>query len=285
MREKLTFDDFQSSCFGKQWRIQRGCSRRPLKFYWLWVFFLSHFVSEYLEISSDSTREHIKNPQRASKALKRAVDPGRKGLRASRPWCAGAHIIFCAPPPPPPPPPMNSWIRPWKERYKQMWELQIMNSEENTTESKLHYLFMNHCIFSSFFFGSQHRKYIVKSYRSGEKKKSIFTNLWWILSSPQVILKSWDRCPKFSIIISSRFLSSLINVLPFPQELTIKLMSDWPIEDVEFVKDMNIKDSIRIDTFTGNLSTSTSNLITIFARQLRFQHVFNVFKFALEFRL
>lgn len=28
-------------------------------------------------------------------------------------------------------------------------------------------------------------------------------------------------------------------------------MSDWPLDVVEFVKDMSIKDSIRIDTFTG----------------------------------
>ena len=67
-------------------------------------------------------------------------------------------------------------IRPWKERYKQMWELQIMNTEENTTtESKLHYLFMNRCIFS--ILCSQHRKYIVKSYRSGEKKINLHKSL------------------------------------------------------------------------------------------------------------
>ncbi|KAJ8036459.1 Neuronal acetylcholine receptor subunit alpha-9-II [Holothuria leucospilota] len=36
------------------------------------------------------------------------------------------------------------------------------------------------------------------------------------------------------------------------EKLTIKLMSDWPLDVVEFVKDMSIKDSIRIDTFTGH---------------------------------
>ncbi|XP_038057953.1 gamma-aminobutyric acid receptor subunit beta-like [Patiria miniata] len=43
-----------------------------------------------------------------------------------------------------------------------------------------------------------------------------------------------------------------LHDFPFDhQELTIKLMSDWPFTDVEFVKDMNIKDSIRLDTFTA----------------------------------
>ncbi|XP_033625235.1 uncharacterized protein LOC117288467 [Asterias rubens] len=36
------------------------------------------------------------------------------------------------------------------------------------------------------------------------------------------------------------------------QKLSIKLMSDWPETDVEFVKDTNIKDSIRMDTFSGS---------------------------------
>ena len=52
-------------------------------------------------------RESIKN-SRASRARKRALDPGRKGPRASRLWCACAHIILCAPPPPPPK--WKSWI-------------------------------------------------------------------------------------------------------------------------------------------------------------------------------
>lgn len=44
-----------------------------------------------------------------------------------------------------------------------------------------------------------------------------------------------------------------LHSFPFDhQKLTIKLMSDWPLDVVEFVKDMSIKDSIRIDTFTGH---------------------------------
>ncbi|XP_070560479.1 cys-loop ligand-gated ion channel-like isoform X3 [Ptychodera flava] len=35
------------------------------------------------------------------------------------------------------------------------------------------------------------------------------------------------------------------------QDLTIRIMSDWPDTDVQFKKNMSIKDSIRIDTFTG----------------------------------
>ncbi|XP_071788742.1 gamma-aminobutyric acid receptor subunit beta-3-like isoform X1 [Asterias amurensis] len=47
--------------------------------------------------------------------------------------------------------------------------------------------------------------------------------------------------------------SMRLHDFPFDhQELKIKLMSDWPITDVEFVKDMNIKDSIRLDTFTAD---------------------------------
>ena len=34
--------------------------------------------------------------------VKRALEPIRKGLRASRSSCDCAHIIFCPPPPPPP---------------------------------------------------------------------------------------------------------------------------------------------------------------------------------------
>ena len=41
-------------------------------------------------------------------ALKRALDPSRKGIWDLRSWCAWAHIIFCAPPPP-----WKSWVRSW----------------------------------------------------------------------------------------------------------------------------------------------------------------------------
>ncbi|XP_022088447.1 glycine receptor subunit beta-like isoform X2 [Acanthaster planci] len=47
---------------------------------------------------------------------------------------------------------------------------------------------------------------------------------------------------------------TLMDLVDFPvdfQRLTIKLMSDWPEVDVEFVKDMDIKDSIRMDVFSG----------------------------------
>ncbi|XP_038058416.1 glycine receptor subunit beta-like [Patiria miniata] len=47
---------------------------------------------------------------------------------------------------------------------------------------------------------------------------------------------------------------TLMNLVDFPsdlQSLTIKLMSDWPESDFEFVKDMHIKDSIRLDMFSG----------------------------------
>ncbi|XP_071501767.1 uncharacterized protein [Diadema antillarum] len=59
---------------------------------------------------------------------------------------------------------------------------------------------------------------------------------------------------RLSIRMKGTFKCSMeLKDFPFDyQELTIKLMSDWPVEDVEFVKDMNIKDSIRLDTFTGN---------------------------------
>ncbi|XP_078691440.1 cys-loop ligand-gated ion channel-like isoform X1 [Branchiostoma floridae x Branchiostoma belcheri] len=46
-----------------------------------------------------------------------------------------------------------------------------------------------------------------------------------------------------------------MELFDFPfdnQELTIQLMSDWPIGQVEFAKNMGIKDTIRTDTFTGS---------------------------------
>ena len=54
--------------------------------------------------------------QRASRALKRAVDPSYKGLHASHSWCAcPTHNLLCPPPPPPPSmkildPPLRSTI-------------------------------------------------------------------------------------------------------------------------------------------------------------------------------
>ncbi|XP_054751566.1 gamma-aminobutyric acid receptor subunit epsilon-like [Lytechinus pictus] len=58
---------------------------------------------------------------------------------------------------------------------------------------------------------------------------------------------------RLSIRMKGTFKCSMqLKDFPFDcQDLTIKLMSDWPVEDVEFVKDMNIKDSIRLDTFTA----------------------------------
>ncbi|XP_066292111.1 glycine receptor subunit alpha-4-like isoform X1 [Branchiostoma lanceolatum] len=46
-----------------------------------------------------------------------------------------------------------------------------------------------------------------------------------------------------------------MELFDFPfdhQELTIQLMSDWPTSQVEFAKNMGIKDTIRTDTFTGS---------------------------------
>lgn len=43
-----------------------------------------------------------------------------------------------------------------------------------------------------------------------------------------------------------------LNEFPFDyQNLTIKIMSDWPRKVTEFCKDMSQKDSVRTDTFTG----------------------------------
>ncbi|XP_071488348.1 cys-loop ligand-gated ion channel-like [Diadema antillarum] len=47
---------------------------------------------------------------------------------------------------------------------------------------------------------------------------------------------------------------SVMRLTDFPfdyQNLTIKLMSDWPKKVIEFSKDMTQKDSVRTDTFTG----------------------------------
>ncbi|XP_013419513.1 uncharacterized protein LOC106180157 [Lingula anatina] len=43
-----------------------------------------------------------------------------------------------------------------------------------------------------------------------------------------------------------------LNEFPFDhQDLTIRLSSDWPIKQIEFEKDMSIKDAIRTDQFSG----------------------------------
>ena len=70
--------------------------------------FIAHFVSECLKIRLRYQERASKNT-RASRARLRALDPGRKGLRYSRSWCACMHIIFCAPPPPPK---WKYWIHP-----------------------------------------------------------------------------------------------------------------------------------------------------------------------------
>ncbi|XP_071488317.1 cys-loop ligand-gated ion channel-like [Diadema antillarum] len=47
---------------------------------------------------------------------------------------------------------------------------------------------------------------------------------------------------------------SVMRLTDFPfdyQNLTIKIMSDWPKKVIEFSKDMTQKDSVRTDTFTG----------------------------------
>ncbi|PIK52444.1 putative gamma-aminobutyric acid receptor subunit gamma-2 isoform X2 [Apostichopus japonicus] len=59
---------------------------------------------------------------------------------------------------------------------------------------------------------------------------------------------------QLSIRMKATFKTAMqLHSFPYDhQKLTIKLMSDWPLDVVEFVKDMSIKDSIRIDTFTGH---------------------------------
>eukprot|EP00057_Strongylocentrotus_purpuratus_P005984 XP_011660458.1 PREDICTED: acetylcholine receptor subunit delta [Strongylocentrotus purpuratus] len=58
---------------------------------------------------------------------------------------------------------------------------------------------------------------------------------------------------QLSIRMKGVFKSTMkLNEFPFDyQNLTIKIMSDWPRKVTEFCKDMSQKDSVRTDTFTG----------------------------------
>ena len=69
----------------KQWRIQGGGRNRrahPLKLDRLWIFY-NPFCIRMLKNRAQIALESIKIP-RASRALKRALDPCRKGLRIWR---------------------------------------------------------------------------------------------------------------------------------------------------------------------------------------------------------
>ena len=72
-----------------------GACPPPNFFFWLTGFFFAiPFCIRILKNKSQMAWESIKT-LRASMALKRALDPGCKGLWASRPWCACTHMIFC----------------------------------------------------------------------------------------------------------------------------------------------------------------------------------------------
>ena len=69
------------------------------------------FCIRMLKNRAQITLESIETPMRASRALKRALDRCRKGLRIYRARNVRSRIIFCAPPPPK----WKSWICPWWE--------------------------------------------------------------------------------------------------------------------------------------------------------------------------
>ena len=93
-----------------QWRIQRGGGghRRPppqKKKKWMdlllffWIPFGIRLHKNKAQIARGSVKDPIAGPglDPGTELLESSVDPGRKGLRTLRSWCALAHIKCCAP--------------------------------------------------------------------------------------------------------------------------------------------------------------------------------------------